>query len=444
MFWTLPSLLFIFPAFATHKLHERFKWSVIEYEFSGELERSEAIASGRYIPTNNLPLGIEIWKDKLFVTVPRWRSGKLSTEVTNLVTKILNYYTLGVPSTLNFVHVNNKTPPSPPLHPFPDWSTAEPGNCGVSLTNVQKVKADSCDRLWVLDTGTIGFFNTTTRLCPITLSVYDLKTNIRLRKYELPLNNLTPRSFVANIEVDEGTSCDDTFAYMADELGYGLIAYSWELNKSWRFSHSYFKPDPLAYDFHVGGINFQWEDIGIFSMAISPKQSDDFRTLLFSPLTSNREFAVSTKILRDPSKIHNSHQHFLALEERGPNGHVTAKTMTKNGIQFFALIDVNALGCWNAQIHPFHPNFLGIADKDDEDLVFISDVKIDLGQDIWVISNKLPLFLYVTLNCEEINFRVFWAPAKVLVHGTPCEGKYTPFAGYGEGFSNKWLGNKYL
>lgn len=352
---------------------------------------------------------------------------------------------LGVPSTLNFVHLNDKTPSSPHLHPYPDWSATEPGHCGISLTNVHRIKADSCDRLWVLDTGTVGLFNTTTNLCPFTLNIYDLKTNIRLRKYELPLDNLTPASFIANIVVDEGASCEDTFAYMSDELGYGLIVYSWEHHKSWRFTHSYFRPDPLAYDFHVAGVNFQWENEGIFAMAVSPKQIDGFRTLFFSPLTSRREFAVSTKILRDASKTGNSHHHFVALPERGAHGHVSSKIMTKNGVQFFGLIDLNAIGCWNARVHPYHPNFLGVSDKDDVELVFPSDLKIDRGQDIWVISNKLPLFLYATLNYEDVNFRVFWAPAKSLVHGTPCEEKFTPLGGLGEGgYGDKWFGSKHL
>lgn len=349
----------------------------------------------------------------------------------------------GVPSTLNFVHLDDETPSSPHLHPYPDWLSTEPGICGVTLTNVHRIKVDSCDRLWVLDTGTIGLANTTTRLCPFTLNVYDLKTNQKIRKYELPLDNLTPSSFIANIEVDEGYSCEDTFAYMSDELGYGLIVYSWEHNKSWRFKHSYFKPDPLAYDFHVGGVNFQWEDEGIFSMSISPKQVDGFRTLLFSPLTSNREFAVSTKILRDHSQVDQTHQHFIALADRGPNGHITSKAMTKHGVQFFTLIDINAVGCWNAQIHPYHPSFLEVIDKDDKDLIFPSDLIVDRSQTVWVISNRLPIFLYAELNHDDVNFRVFWAPSKALVHATSCEGKFAHFGGLGDDFSgDKWFGGK--
>lgn len=34
-------------------------------------------------------------------------------------------------------------------------------------------------------------------------------------------------------------------------------------------------------------------------MALSPLKQDGFRTLFFSPLASNREFAVSTRVLRD-------------------------------------------------------------------------------------------------------------------------------------------------
>lgn len=299
---------------------------------------------------------------------------------------------------------------------------------------------DSCDRLWVLDSGTVGLANTSTMLCPFTLNVYDLKTNLRIRKYELPLDNLTPTSYIANIVVDEGHSCEDAFVYLSDELGYGLIVYSWEHNKSWRFKHSFFKPDPLAYDFNVGGVNFQWDDEGIFSMALSPKQMDGFKTLFFSPLTSNREFAVSTKTLKDHTKIEKSDRDFVALAERGPNGHVTTKAMTKNGVQFFSLIDINAIGCWNSHMHPYYPSFLEIVDKDDIELIFISDIIVDHSQTVWVISNRLPAFLYSKLDYEDINFRVLWAPSKALAHGTSCEGKFTPYGDLEDAFlTHKWF-----
>lgn len=50
---------------------ELFAWKQIDYTWPSEQERSEAIQKGTYIQLNNLPLGLERWQNKLFVTVPR-------------------------------------------------------------------------------------------------------------------------------------------------------------------------------------------------------------------------------------------------------------------------------------------------------------------------------------------------------------------------------------
>lgn len=97
---------------------------------------------------------------------------------------------------------------------------------------------------------------------------------------------------------------------MSDELGYGLIVYSWQRNISWRITHSYFMPDPLAGDYNIGGLNFQWGEEGIFGLSLSPIASDGYRTLFFHPLSSYREFAVSTRILRDQQLSQNSYHDF--------------------------------------------------------------------------------------------------------------------------------------
>lgn len=112
--------------------------------------------------------------------------------------------------------------------------------------------------------------------------------------------------------MDIGKGCDDVFAYMSDELGYGLIVYDWKENKSWRATHSYFMPDPLAGDYNIGGLNFQWGEEGIFGLSLSPIAADGFRTLFFHPLSSNREFAVSTRILRNEELALDSYHEFQA------------------------------------------------------------------------------------------------------------------------------------
>lgn len=52
-------------------LQEKFAWKEVDFAWESEAQKEKAFASGRYIIENNLPLGLDVWKDKLFVTVPR-------------------------------------------------------------------------------------------------------------------------------------------------------------------------------------------------------------------------------------------------------------------------------------------------------------------------------------------------------------------------------------
>lgn len=61
---------------ATYKLQERFNWKQLDFAFPNENLKQQALASGDYIPQNALPVGVEHWQNRLFVTVPRWRDGK--------------------------------------------------------------------------------------------------------------------------------------------------------------------------------------------------------------------------------------------------------------------------------------------------------------------------------------------------------------------------------
>lgn len=55
-----------------HKLIEKFSWKEISYDWKTEGQKEEAITSKRYISENNLILGLDVWQDKLFITVPRY------------------------------------------------------------------------------------------------------------------------------------------------------------------------------------------------------------------------------------------------------------------------------------------------------------------------------------------------------------------------------------
>lgn len=77
-----------------------YQWNLLDFEYPSEAERSEAISSEAFIKENNLPLGIDVWKDRIFVSMPRWKSG--------------------VPATLAWLPRKPENP-SPQLRPYPSW-----------------------------------------------------------------------------------------------------------------------------------------------------------------------------------------------------------------------------------------------------------------------------------------------------------------------------------
>lgn len=64
---------------AAYKLQERFNWKQLDFAFPNENLKQQALASGDYIPQNALPVGVEHWQNRLFVTIPRWRDGKFGS-----------------------------------------------------------------------------------------------------------------------------------------------------------------------------------------------------------------------------------------------------------------------------------------------------------------------------------------------------------------------------
>lgn len=64
-----------------------------------------------------------------------------------------------------------------------------------------------------------------------------------MRKFVIPEDQRTADSLFANIAVED-YSCEDTYAYLGDLGGPGLVVYSWKMEKSWLVKHPSFHPDP--------------------------------------------------------------------------------------------------------------------------------------------------------------------------------------------------------
>lgn len=115
----------------------RFAWKQVDYTWDSPESRANAIKEKMFIPENNLPLGLVRWRNKLFVSIPKWKAGVAST---------LNYIDLDGPQDQLL-----KPYPSFKDNFIPDSAKELPSN--TSLVSVFRLFVDPCDRLWMVDTG---------------------------------------------------------------------------------------------------------------------------------------------------------------------------------------------------------------------------------------------------------------------------------------------------
>lgn len=124
---------------AVAELREVFSWKQVDFNFSNESMREEAIKSGAFKPAEALPLGVAYYGGRVFVSLPKWKGGTPATLAS-------------LPFDADF----NETT-SPKLNPYPNWSWhSRPENDCSGLTSVFRMRADQCGRLWVLDSGLTG------------------------------------------------------------------------------------------------------------------------------------------------------------------------------------------------------------------------------------------------------------------------------------------------
>lgn len=103
-------------------------------------------------------MGANVWKNKLFITVPRRR--------------------LGVPSVLNYVPLNSISRHNVPLIPYPNWQInlyPSPDNNPDNFASIYRVAIDPCDRLWAVDTGILETLGKCSMVILITISIINLK-----------------------------------------------------------------------------------------------------------------------------------------------------------------------------------------------------------------------------------------------------------------------------
>lgn len=384
----------------------RFAWKQMDYSWPSPQARKDAIESGLFVQENNLPLGLARWKNKLFITIPKWKNG--------------------VPSSLNYVDVDG--PSDQVMKPYPSWeANLIPDNStwlmfNETIVSVFRVWVDSCDRLWVMDTGLADILGNPSQITGPSLVIFDLNTDQLLHRYYFNLEDMKDDSFFANLVVDTmPNNCSEAYAYIPDLGAYGVVVYNLHDNESWRVTHHYFHFDPLAGEYKVGGVEFHWTD-GVFALALSDPREDGYRTMFFHALSSTKEFCVSTEILRNYKSLNKDEafHDYKLLGERGLNTQSSASYFdTLTGVLFYTQVNRDGVGCWNTA-KPYAPETNPLIISNSSTLEFPNDIKIDDEGLLWILSDKMPKFIYKTLDKDDINYRIFSINTKDAIAGSAC------------------------
>lgn len=253
-----------------------YEWRQLDFDYPTFLDRQRAILNGEFIPINNVPLGIDRWKNRIFVTMPRWKNG--------------------VPASLASLPLSG-VDRSAPMRPYPSWDwhanpEALQPDCS-RLMSVYRIWVDECDRLWVLDAGIVNATIQINPVCPPKILVFDLRTDQPIFSYEFPPDQIKEDSLHSNIIVDvRNGRCNDAHAYITDVWRYGVVVFSLAKGRSWRTTHHFYYPNPEACDYNLNGLGFQWTD-GVFGLSLSPVNEPPDRLLFFHPMSS---YGVSGRI----------------------------------------------------------------------------------------------------------------------------------------------------
>lgn len=391
------------------KMKQLYAWKQLGYDFNGtkyikdadrirspgaihfvqELGDSEKF----FIQYNNVPTGIKFVGDLLFLTVPRRR--------------------FGIPSTLNYIDRRHSKKLDPLLKPYPNPEAVS------SLTSVYRTAIDSCARLWMVDTGLLEVPGARRQVKPPAILAYNWLTHKLDFRYELDpkvlVNERTPGG-LTSLTIDvEPTACGEAHAYITDLATNGLIVFSLGARAFWRIDHPSFVHGEKALNFTVAGNVISWKD-GLFSIALSDVGGK--RLAYYHPMVSTHEYAIDTAVLKNGGADFDKEYKVLGsrgpLSQSGIHSHHAASS-----VLFYANVARDGIVCWNTK-KPLVEENVALIVQDREKLLYITDLAIRQNE-LYVLVNKMPVFVFSMLNKEEYNFFMHSGQVYDLIKGTVCD-----------------------
>ncbi|XP_043485045.1 protein yellow-like [Leptopilina heterotoma] len=378
--------------------HVIYQWNFIEPEWPNPETGEKSLNNGSYIPENNIITGIKLWRDQLYLSVPRLKSGVPAT--LTMISSIPEQRPIETESGLQNLNIV-----SPKLKPFPNWRMQRLGDC-EALQSVQSMEIDPMGRMWLIDNGRTDIFtNKANNTCPPRLVILDLNAEgTLLKKYIFPKHVADYNSvFLNDIVLDHEHG---GFAYITDSGSKdpGLIVYSLATNLSWKIRHETMKNKNDTMNFSNG----------IDGIALSQSSRYD-RMVYYSSTLSLNVYSIPTGVLK--SGLTNVNDFVkLVIRKKSPS---SGMIMTSSGRLIYGLLANNSvvyLNKFSSNLPQFivsdlvdnngNNNEVTILAHDDNILQWPDSFAIDDDNYLWCIANNWQNFLSNNIHLNSTNFRV--------------------------------------
>ncbi|XP_047024380.1 protein yellow-like [Helicoverpa zea] len=373
-----------------------FRWKQIDFEYPSTEARQQAIDDREFIQAEVFPYEVERWKDRVFISTPRLKSG--------------------IPATLSSVQIGAPTD-SPLLQPYPDWKWQDEVNC-TGFVSIYCMSIDDCGVMWVLDSG----LRESRQVCPPTLYAINLDSDTVVGRYPIPNEQLLQNSRIINLVVDSrDAQCRDLHVYMSDPWEFGLIVFRHEDAAFWRFTH---------YSFYTAGsflkrpYDMEFDFLSIKLIMHLGKYRHGDRPLYYQSRSSSNKFVVKSSVIRDPKRVNNSAGEFRLLGRRED---IAAAATERNDVIFF-ISDV--IVCWNQNTSkPYNIQNI-IESRLNLTNILLRDFELDheIPPTGWMISANAFKYYFMLMKPNEYNYRVlYFDPEVAIKNACPSENLNSTF-----------------
>ena len=362
----------------------QFQWNYVNYTWPNNEAYQKADNDESYIEKNNALSGIKLWKDKMYLSIPRWKNG--------------------VPVTLAVTSsspINGQT--APKLEPFPNWDMQKIGDC-KAFQFVQGIEIDPLGRMWVLDSGRSATLTLESKAsCPPRLVILDLENEgAVLRSYTFPPEVASPDSANLNDLVIDHEDGGVAYISDTDDKHPGIIVYSLQNSTSWKVYHESMNAKADAVGFTVEQTRVT-KSFPIDGIVLSPAYTEGDRTVYYTPLSSFMVFAVPTKALKSET-MRNEISQYIRVLGRKPS-QTDGMVMSNTGVLYMGLLADDAVSMWDSKNNPSFVTGQRIISRDHHLMQWPDTFAFDDKGQLWCMTNRLHTFLDNASDINKANFR---------------------------------------